>query len=546
MLKKFLLHPLLWIFLLALVLRFCQLSTLPAGFHVDEVKIGWNAYSLWLTGRDDWWHAFPLHYDTFGDQRPTGIFYASVPALAVFGLTQFAVRFTPALFGSLAVIGLFFFVLALIGRRRIALLSALLLAVSPWHITLSRASSEGIIAVTLVIFGLTYLIRLLNSPRLSDFLLSLTLLSTAFFFYHTSRLLVPVFVFILICSRFFSVKKIRPLLPALLIFIFTSLLTLGFALSPVARGRLSQVSVFTDQDIKVELDRLPFEEGQNRVLLARTLHNKVVLYAARFVTEYSSYFGGKFFLAPWEAKPARYQTVDRGLLLYIEFVLVALGLIYAAKHLRLRSPFLPLLLLLLVSPLPAAVTVEDAPNLHRALFMSPFLSVLAGLGLYFAARLKKSLLPAVLLLLCVDLFHYAHMYTVHNPVRDSLTLQRNVGAAELITALSALSGQYQKIYLTNRPDNLYPWYAFLTRQDPRNFNPPLAADKSRDWTFGRLVFSQYRCPSNFIADQNLKQVLAVDAEGCPVPTKTQVIQSITRTGGGHPYSLLILKSPSSK
>ena len=96
------------IFILAFFLRTYKLSTLPPGFHVDEVKAGWNAYSLWLTGRDDWLHPFPLHYDTFGDQRPTGLFYAIIPSLKLFGLTQYAVRFTPALFGSLAVFAVFF------------------------------------------------------------------------------------------------------------------------------------------------------------------------------------------------------------------------------------------------------------------------------------------------------------------------------------------------------------------------------------------------------------------------------------------------------
>jgi len=107
--KKLLTHPLLWLLILGLFLRFYRLDTFPAGFHVDEVKAGWNAYSLFKTGRDDWLHAFPLHYDTFGDQRPTGFFYAAVPAVAAFGLNEFAVRFTPALFGSLGIVGIFFF-----------------------------------------------------------------------------------------------------------------------------------------------------------------------------------------------------------------------------------------------------------------------------------------------------------------------------------------------------------------------------------------------------------------------------------------------------
>ena len=96
--------PLFWIFALALFLRTYQLGTFPAGFHVDEVKVTWNAYSLFKTGKDDWGHALPLFYNTFGDYRPTGILYATVPTVAVMGLTQLATRLPGALFGSLMVV----------------------------------------------------------------------------------------------------------------------------------------------------------------------------------------------------------------------------------------------------------------------------------------------------------------------------------------------------------------------------------------------------------------------------------------------------------
>ncbi len=535
MFRRFITHPLILITTLGLFFRLCQLANLPGGFHVDEVKIGWNAYSLWKTGADDWLHPFPLHYDTFGDQRPTGIFYATAPSLAAFGLTQYAVRFPAAIFGSLTVIGVFFLSYFLTKNRLLSLFSALALALSPWHITLSRASSEGIIATTLIIFGLVFLIKSFSSfPRnFATLLLATILLTLSFFFYHTARMLVPLFVLTAIVHHFYVTKKI--IISSFSVLIIVSLLTLSFILTPAARGRLSQVSIFTDAGVRKELDRLPFEEGNNKVFLARALHNKVVLYSSRFLNEYTRYFSGSFFLNFEEAKPARYQTVMRGLLLYTEFFLLVIGLIALAQRPQ-KFSLLPLALLL-VAPLPAAITTEDAPNLHRSLLMSPFLSMLVGLGIYWLKRFTRLPLIFLALILILDLFHYTHMYMVHNPVRDELTITRNSGAIELFSTLKGLEDKYTGIYITNRPDHTYPWYAFLTRQNPKTFNMELASSKSQVFMYGKYIFTQFRCPAQELIDRRIKNAIAVDAEGCPTHDNMEVVSEVRRISGGIPYTI---------
>ena len=95
--------PIFWILILALVVRFYKLGSFPIGFHVDEVKVGWESLSIAKTLKDDKLNFLPLYYNSFGDYRPTGIFYLSMPAIFIFGNTPFAVRFTSALFGSLSV-----------------------------------------------------------------------------------------------------------------------------------------------------------------------------------------------------------------------------------------------------------------------------------------------------------------------------------------------------------------------------------------------------------------------------------------------------------
>ncbi|MCL4360317.1 hypothetical protein M1555_03640 [Patescibacteria group bacterium] len=60
------------IILAGLAVRFFNLAGMPVGLHGDEVSIGYNAYSLLKTGRDQNGNFLPLAIDQFGDWRPAG------------------------------------------------------------------------------------------------------------------------------------------------------------------------------------------------------------------------------------------------------------------------------------------------------------------------------------------------------------------------------------------------------------------------------------------------------------------------------------------
>jgi 4-amino-4-deoxy-L-arabinose transferase-like glycosyltransferase len=147
------------------------LGSYPAGFHIDEVKMGWNALSILKTGEDDWGKAFPMYYNSFGDFRPTGYFYTIIPSLILFGQNEFAVRFPSALFGALTVFAIYFLCKELFEGKngeRIGLFAAGLLAVSVWDVSLSRASSEGIVGMFFSLLGLLLFIRLIKQKTLKS------------------------------------------------------------------------------------------------------------------------------------------------------------------------------------------------------------------------------------------------------------------------------------------------------------------------------------------------------------------------------------------
>lgn len=491
MIKKVIRSPLFWIFILAFILRIYKLGSFPVGFHVDEAKVGWNALSILKTGRDDKGNLLSLYYNSFGDFRPTGIFYATIPSILLFGRNEFAVRFPSALLGALTIFPLYFLVLEINKdkNKKLALITCIILTLSPWHVSVSRATSEVVISMFIALWGLYYFLKAIDTKNKKHFILSVSLIVLGYFFYHSIRLLSPIFIFaIILYKRAFYNRK------AILSLFAISFVTLLLLLNKEARGRFSQVSIFNDLGVQYELSRMPFEEGPGKVFIARMFHNKPLVYARRFVNEYTKYFSSNFFLESTTAKPARYQTVGIGLLTYVELALFIFGLIAIAQK---KFSFLPLLLLLL-APIAGALTTEDSPNLHRALLMLPMLIIIESYGLITLWKFKK----IIFTLLILNFVFFLHMYFVHNKVH--LPLYRNVGAKELAVYLNEVQGNYDKIILTNIPDSPYPWISFFTGKSPNQ----------------KFIVSGQRCPSRDAFEKpDVKRLLVVDAEGCATESK---------------------------
>ena len=530
--------PLVVIFALALVLRIYQLGIFPFGFHADEVRVGWNAYSILKTGEDDRGNRFALYYNTFGDYRPTGIFYLTIPSVLVFGTSEFAIRFPAALLGALTIFPLYFFVRELTKNQKLGIIAAGLLAVSPWHISTSRSTSEVVVALFLALLGLYFFIQFLNGKDKRFVVASVILLGVSYLFYHSVRLLAPLFIGAIIIYYWRNVdREVRTL--AIGGFLVLSLFTFLLSLDPQARGRFSQVSIFNDLDAQYELTKMPFEEGPNRVFIARLFHNKPSVYARRFIKEYARYFSPDFLISE-AAKPSRYMTTGMGLLTYIEAFLFIAGLVMIAQG---KANILPLLLLL-IAPIPAALTIEDAPNLQRAFFMVPFISIIGAYGLVWLVGAKQwgnLLLRGSIVLLAINFIFYLHMYYVHNKVH--IPLYRNIGAKELALKLNEIQKDYDKIILTNIPDDPYPWIAFFTGRDPAVFNKDAVKRKHGVWSTENFEFTGLRCPSrDAFNNTDIARLLVVDGEACADASQLkdrddiQMIQ-ILRPDGSEVYTL---------
>lgn len=134
---------LILILAIAAAFRLPALDTVPPGIHPDEAINAWNAYCLLTHGRDQTGAPWPVFYmRALGENRSTLFAYLVIPFQAIGGLNEWTMRLPNAVGGVLAV-ALLYAIAASLFDRAVGLLAALLLAISPWAVHLSRTGHEA-------------------------------------------------------------------------------------------------------------------------------------------------------------------------------------------------------------------------------------------------------------------------------------------------------------------------------------------------------------------------------------------------------------------
>ncbi len=155
------------IVIVAAVLRLYQLGSVPPSPDWDEAALGYNAYSILETGKDEYGKHLPVILRSFDDYKPALYAYLIIPLLLFFDLNTFVVRLPSALFGIIAVVATFFFVRELFREKNsnvISLLSAGLLAISPWHIQFSRIAFEAQVGLSFNILAMLFFVKGIKRP----------------------------------------------------------------------------------------------------------------------------------------------------------------------------------------------------------------------------------------------------------------------------------------------------------------------------------------------------------------------------------------------
>ncbi|MCL5113777.1 MAG: glycosyltransferase family 39 protein [Patescibacteria group bacterium] len=487
------------IFILALFLRINRLSEFPVGFHIDEASLGYNAYSLLLTGKDENNNKLPLYIDMFGDERPSGYHYLDTIPVKYLGLSEFSTRLPGALAGALTIFAIFLFVFSIFKNEKLSFLSSLLLAISPWHVALSRASSEPVVALFFIILGFALVFLSLDNKKIKYLIIGSLFLSISFFFYHTPRVFVPLFYLSIVAYVLFFLKEENARFKSYLIGSFLTVCLIAMALVffvTGGSGRFKQVSIFGFPETKLVMNEQIREDGVSGigVLPSRFFHNKIVNYSLTFVSNYFQYFDGEFLFIKG-GLPVWYKVPSIGLIYLIEAPFLLLGAIYLFTDKKNSHKLV--LLWVLIAPVTASLTVDDIPNINRVIVLFPALEIISAFGFLaliskMPVKLFKLFVPLVAILLLFNVAYFLHQYFIHAPIHRNW--YRDEGVGEMVKTIRKSYDGVDKVIVT-KSGGIYPLILFYMKYDPGIYQKEYSP-KDKDFAgFGKFFFVPQACPS---------------------------------------------------
>lgn len=522
------------ILLLALFLRVYGLGSNPPSLYWDEVSQGYNAYSILTTGRDEHEEFFPIaRFQAFGDYKAPVYIYLDVISIWLFGQSEFAIRLPSAVLGFLTVFVTYFLVKEVFrdNKRKhlIALVASLLLAISPWHIQLSRVAYEANVATFFTVLGIFLFLKSLSSKK---YILILSIVSfvVAFYAFNAHRIFVPLIFLLLAClywRDFISRKKEVVMsvglgLVLLLPFIF-------YFLTPESKLRFNEVNIFSDVS-KIELSNRLIEQDENS-LVGKVLHNRRIIYALSYVNHYFDFYNPSYLFFSGDQNP-RFSTQNNG-----QLYLFTLPFILVGGYLILKSNGKTRILLfgwLLLAPV-AAATARETPHALRGETYIPLFEIITAFGLVslfeFIKKYNKKVfyvgLIVVFMLVIYSFFHFIHMYFVHMPHQYSQDWQ--YGYKQAILRVEEIKENYDKIYFTNAYGRAYIYVLWYGEYEPGEFWSEGVVERDRFGFYNVFEFGKYdfQDPKDFGQESKTLYVTTPDK----VPLDSRVIEKIKFLNG---------------
>ncbi|MGB6839329.1 MAG: glycosyltransferase family 39 protein, partial [Microgenomates group bacterium] len=235
--------------LLGIITRFYKLGEAPAGLYLDEAAQGYSAYSILKTGKDEFGKPFPIVFRSFTDFKTPVYIYMLVPLIPIFDLTKFTVRL-PSFIFSILTLPLIYLLLKEIAPKKLAkslsLTTALLLAISPWHVLFGRTNFECNVALFFFLAGVYFFYRGLKKP--ANLLVSAFMFAIAIPAYHAQRIVTPLIMLVLFIKhrkRLLDLKSRPFLFLGIAVGFLISLPTLSVTFTPGFLARASGLNIFS-------------------------------------------------------------------------------------------------------------------------------------------------------------------------------------------------------------------------------------------------------------------------------------------------------------
>jgi 4-amino-4-deoxy-L-arabinose transferase-like glycosyltransferase len=457
--------PIFFLLTILFFLHFYWLSDIPPGLNNDEVNIGYEAWSIATTGRDQWGNFLPLVFQGFGNWSLPVYIYLTVPFVWILGPTVLAVRAVSAL--SFLALVLLAYMIVKKFRPQIAFPAAVMTAVTPWIYGLTRIAAEAPLAMAFFLAAIYFFLE--SRARRHLVIVSGAFLILSILTYYGMWVFAGLFsVFLAFFNRNFAWSK-KYLAVLLIMGAVFAILIIKISLTQGGNARLSQVNITNDVSLVGQLNA---ERGvcndKFSLLICRFFFNKPILFIKEFTANYLSHFS----IREWFILDGNKGILPPGgYFLMVQAPLLILGL-WALFTKGTEAEKMIFLSWLALSPLADSLTGPG--NFARAFALAPIVSIITAYS--FLTIPKKSFL-AVWGVIGLSWIGFQLIYNSYFPVFHSLYTHY-----EYQPLMRELNGEKLPIYLSSRfrDTKQYIFYLFYNRIPPIDFQQRLNVVKEVD------------------------------------------------------------------
>lgn len=458
--------------LLILATYFLTLRHLPPGLLNDEADIGFEAYSISVSGGDQWGNFLPLQYFSgFGGTRLPLLVYWTVPFVKVLGLSPESVRLAGVAASLFAALGFFLLLKKLYQNPVFAGLGTLALVVNPWYWGLTRTTNEAVIALALTFWPIWLLFK--SQEKNLHLLTSAVLFGLSTYAYYTNQVFVPLIITALVLGlpwlRQFN-TRIKIAAVILLLIIASPLILKTFAGGGSAT-RFSQTGLFSNISLVGQVNDhrgICIENAPE--LWCRALYNKPAMWLGQFSTNYLNHYSLNFlFSENWFV-----GILPPGRLFYLSLLPGLLfGLYFLVTKEKSDNKWLWISWLIAA---PVADSLTSSGHAMRALLLVPPIIAISLLGWQYIFRLikksKRLMMPLIicaLIFFALELAHFMSDYWWYFPKRNSMYTHYQY--QPLFKNLLTLENSHPSIYISNDSGSVkqYAFYVFYKPYNPEKF-----------------------------------------------------------------------------
>lgn len=386
----------------------------PPGFYIDESSIAYNALEISRTGADEYGQVLPLYFRAFGDYKNPVYVYTLAALFRVTGPSIKAARLLSACLGALAALLLGLLAARLTGRRAAGVIVGLSALLTPWLYESSRLVFEVAAYPLAVVLFLLALRRAWANERWTrvDVLSIASALALLTYTYSIGRLLAPLLALGLLF--FLTRRNFARVLGTLGLY--------ALSLAPLFVFNLRNPGALTERFQLITY--LKPESGVADAVRGFAIHYLADINPVRWLVT---------------GEPnIRDHLPDAPALLFVTLLLACAGVAIVLFRHRREAWWRFQLYALAASVVPAALTVNDFPQL-RLIAFPVFLHVLVA--------------PAV-------------AWTLEGSGRRRVMLYVSVAL------LVAQGAQFQRYFHARAPER---WYIFDARFPSKILAPALAA-----------------------------------------------------------------------